>query len=332
MKKCFALILALVMCLSAFAATAETIELEEMLLDNGLCFVAPADWSEMELDASDYEDGYLLMLADPDTGRAMALTMQEGSAELTTTDLAEMFAGDADYAGAQLVTNEHGAELVLYALVDQTMIAYTILDEEGNMYSFSFLNAQGETIARDNALLELADACMADTYFDEELTGLDDADEDTAETAELTVAGDIELELVSIEDGLVFPIPANWTEQQLDSDDIEEGAVAGYTDKASGRNMLIMANEVGAISTAELADILADDEDYANVRLMTNDHGLDMVLAVSADLTSGGYCFMDEDGWLYNFLFGLDGETVMTNDAALAQLVQDCMANTYFED
>lgn len=332
MKKLIALMLALLLCLTAAAGLAETIQLEEMLLDNGLCFLAPADWTAMELDADDYEEGYLLMMAEADTGRTMVLTTEEGSDDLTTTALADMFAEDDDYQGAQLVTNRHDAELVLYALADQTMICYCILDESGTMYNFSFLNAEGERISGDSALLEMVDACMADTYFDEDLAGGDDTAEDTADIDAPEAAGEIALKMVRIEDGPTFPIPAEWTEGELDNSDIAEGAVAAYTDEASGRNMLIMANEVGQISTSDLADILADDEDYATVRLMTNDHGLDMVLTVTADLTTGGYCFMDDDGWLYHLIFGLDGDTVMTNDEALAQLVQDCMANTYFEN
>ncbi|MBE5794803.1 MAG: hypothetical protein E7323_09030 [Clostridiales bacterium] len=332
MKKLLALMLALLLCTAAAAAVAETIQLEEMLLDNGLCFLAPADWTAMELDKDDYEEGYLLMLAEEDTGRTMVLTFDEGDPDLTTTALAELFADDEDYAGAQLVTNQHEAELVMYALADQTMISYCIVDEAGGMYSFSFLNAEGERISGDTALLTMVDACMADTYFDEDLAGGDETADETADPAEAVASGDIELKMVRIQDGPVFPIPADWSEVKLDNTDMEDGCLASYTDESTGRTMLIMANEIGALSTVELAEVLTGDKDYANVRLMTNDHGLDMVLTVTADLTTGGYCFMDEDGWLYNILFGLDGDTVMTDDAVLAQLVQDCMANTYFED
>lgn len=332
MKKIIALMLVLALCLVAPLAMAETIQVEEMLLDNGLCFVAPADWTQVELDADDYEDGYLMMVMDERTDRSMVLTVEEGDPEMTTTLLAEVLSGDKEYAGAQQVTNDHEAELVLYALADQTMMSYCILDEAGNLYNFSFLNTEGETIARDTALMELVDTCMANTYFDEELTGLEDAAEEEEPAAQVAAQGEIALKMVAIQDGPTFPIPADWDEGQLSNSDVADGAVAAYTDEATGRNMLIMASEVGPITTAQLAEILTGDADYANVRLMTNEYGLDMVLTVSADLTSGGYCFMDGDGWLYQFIFGLDGDTVMTDDAALAQLVQDCMANTCFED
>ena len=333
MKKMMALLLSLALCLAAPLALAESIDVEEMLLDNGLCFVAPTDWTSMELDAEDYEDGYLMMVMDENTGRSMVLTVEEGDPEMTTTLLAEVLGGDAEYAGAQLVTNDHDAELVLYALADQTMMSYCILDEAGNLYNFSFLNTEGKSIARDAALLELVDTCMANTYFDEELAGIEDADEEEDEpAAQVEAQGDIALKMVAIQDGPTFPIPAEWTELEMDDEDIADGCVAAYTEESTGRNMLIMANEVGKISTADLAEVFQEDEDYATVRLMTNEYGLDMMLNVSADLTTGGYCFVDEDGWLYNFIFGLDGDTVMTDDETLAQLVQDCMANTYFAD
>ena len=176
----------------------------------------------------------------------------------------------------------------------------------------------------------MVDACMADTYFDEDAFWLED--EASYETE--TVMGDsgVALELVGIEDGPVFPIPAEWTEVELSNADKKDGCVAAYTDEDSGRNMLIMAAEVGEISTEMLAEMLTDDPDYAAVRLMTNDHGQDLVLIVTADLTSGGYFLMDDDGWMYSFLFSLDGESSMTDDDMLALLVQDCMANTYFEN
>ena len=332
MKKIAALMLSLILCLIAPLALAETIEVEEMMLDNGLCFVAPVGWTHMELDADDYEEGYLLMAADEATDRAMMLTFMEGDPAMTLDVMQTVFAEDPEYTGAQIVSNDHGMDMVLYALADQTMISYCFSDEAGDIYNFSFLNMEDESIARDRALLELVDTCMANTYFDYDLADIGEADDGTEPAAPVTAQGDIALKMVAIEDGPTFPVPAEWTAMELDDQDIADGCVAAYTEESTGRNMLIMANEIGKISTAALAEEFADDPDYATVRLITNDHGLDMMLTVSEDLTSGGYCFMADDGWLYNFIFGLDGDTVMTDDEGLAQLVQDCMANTYFEE
>lgn len=330
MKKLSLVLLALLLCFTLAAAQAATIQLETTMLENGLTFPTPIGWSEIELDESDYEDGLILTLMDEDTGRGMVVSIEEIEAGITNADVVEVFADDPEYAGAKLITNEYDQELVLYALADESMICYCFMDAEGWMYNFAFLNANDEKISSDSALLQMVDACMADTYFDEDAFWLED--EASYEAESVVAESGITLEMVGIEDGPVFPIPADWSEVELSDEDVEDGCVAAYTDEDSGRNMLIMAAEVGEISTEKLAEMLTDDPDYAAVRLMTNDHGQDLVLIVTADLTSGGYFLMDDDGWMYSFLFSLDGESSMTDDDMLALLVQDCMANTYFEN
>lgn len=330
MKKFSLILLALILCFAIPAAQAETIELETTMLENGLTFPTPVGWTEVDLGASDYEEGFILLLTQEETDRCMMVSTSKQNEDISNADLLEVYAGDEDYVGAVLNENAHDHQMVLYATVDQTMIGYCFMDTEGCMYSILFFNANDEKISDDNALLQMVDACMADTYFDEDAFWLED--EASYETE--TVMGDsgVALEMVGIEDGPVFPIPAEWTEVELSNADIKDGCVAAYTDEDSGRNMLIMAAEVGEISTEKLAEMLTDDPDYAAVRLMTNDHGQDLVLIVTADLTSGGYFLMDDDGWMYSFLFSLDGESSMTDDDMLALLVQDCMANTYFEN
>lgn len=326
MKRLLALVFALMLCLTAAAALAETIGVEPVELNNGLCFPAPADWTQMELDEEDREEGYVLMTMDEDTGRCMALVVEDMGEGVTTADVAEILQSSSDYAGANLVTNGHGMEFALYALADQTMVSYAFVDENGQMYNFSFLNAEGKKISGDTALLELVDTCMAATRFAE--AEEEEAEEPTAPA----MAGSIPLETYTLDKTISIALPADWTEQELSEEEQEEGYVIILLDEENERGMLVMATELGDITTAQLADGLAEDGDYATARLMTNSHGMELVLYVMADQTAGGYCFVDGDGWLYNFMFMLDGEKVMTNDADLAQLVSDCMENTYYLD
>lgn len=331
MKRFSLILLALVLCFAIPAAQAETIELELTMLENGLTFPTPIGWTDVELGGEDYEEGFILLLTDEETDRCMMVSTSRQSEDLSNKDLLQVYSDDKDYVGAVLNENAHDHQMVLYATVDQTMIGYCFMDTEGCMYSILFFNANDEKISDDNALLQMVDACMADTYFDEDAFWLED-EADEPEAQSIPSQSGVALELVEIEDGPVFPIPAGWTEVELSNADIKDGCVAAYSDEDSGRNMLIMAAEVGEISTAQLAEMLTDDPDYAAVRLMTNDYGQDLVLVVTADLTSGGYFLMDDDGWMYSFLFSLDGESPMTDDDVLALLVQDCMANTYFEN
>lgn len=328
MKKFSLILLALVLCFAIPAAQAETIELETTMLENGLTFPTPANWTDVELGASDYEDGFILLLTEEETDRCMMVSTSKQSGDISNADLLEVYAEDEDYVGAVLNENAHDHQMVLYATTDQTMIGYCFMDTEGLMYNFTFFNANEEKISGDNALLQMVDACMADTYFDEDAFWLED--EASYETETVMGESGVALEMVGIEDGPVFPIPADWTEMELTNADIKDGCVAAYTDEESGRHMVIMASEVGEISTAQLAEALADDADYATVRLMTNEYGQELALIVTADLTSGGYFLMDDAGWMYSFLFGLEDGSPMTDDEVLALLVQDCMANTSF--
>lgn len=325
MKKMLALVLSLMLCLTAAAALAETIGVEPVELNNGLCFPAPADWTQMELDEEDREEGYVLMTMDEETGRCMALVVEDMGEGVTTADVAEILQSSSDYAGANLVTNEHGMEFALYALADQTMVSYAFVDENGQMYNFSFLNAEGKKISGDTALLELVDTCMADTRFAV-------AEEEAQEPAAPAMAGSIPLETYTLDKTISIALPADWTSQELSEVEKDAGYVIVLLDEKSQRCVMVTANELGDITTAQLAEGLAEDSDYATARLMTNSHGMELVLYVVADQTAGGYCFVDGDGWLYNFMFMLDGEKVMTNDAELAQLVSDCMENTYYLD
>lgn len=331
MKKIIMVALSLVLCLAITAAWAETIQLELTMLENGLTFPTPVGWMDMGLEESDYEEGFILMLADEETGRSMLLLTEQAGETTSNADLADLFAEDEDYTGAKLTTNDHGHQMVLYALQDQSMIGYCFMDTEGWMYNFAFFNANDEKISGDSALLQMVDDCMADTYFDEDAVWLEE-DEADYETETIPSESGVALTMAAIQDGPVFPLPAQWAEVPLTNEELDSGCIAAYKEEESGRTMLIVAKELGKITTAELAEGLADDEGFATVRLMTNDYGQDLVLFVVEDLSYGGYSLMDDDGWTYQFLFSLGGGTVMTDDAVLAQLVQDCMANTYFED
>ena len=51
---------------------------------------------------------------------------------------------------------------------------------------------------------------------------------------------------------------------------------------------------------------------------------------LTADQSIGGYALMSEDGWMYIFYFS--GKDLLTEDAALTQLVSDCMDRICFAE
>jgi hypothetical protein len=321
MKKLVAFVLAALLCLCAAAALAENVELTTT--DDGLTIATPIGWSALELDEDNYESGYAFWLVDEDEERVMMMRVEEADASYTNEDIAQMLNEDEDYAMAQLMTNEFGQELVLYAFADETIVGYCFVDGEGLLYDFLFLHADGSAISGDAGLLAAAEECAGYTVLEDAVAYAD-------EPAAYTGDSDAALELVSIEDGPTFPYPADWTEDELDESDVEDGCIAQWSDEANGYSMLVMANELGAVTTAQLAAELEGDTDYAMTRLMTNQHGLDVILFVDADLSICGYCFVGEDEWMYTFLFGNEDGNV-TQDEALTRLVESCLNNTYFE-
>lgn len=325
MKKLSALLVALVVCLTAFAACAEV---DLLQTQQGLTFAAPAGWSEMELDEADYEQGYALMMVSQDETDVFVLTYSELDAYISAGEIVEIMSEDEDYTGVKVVTNSVGQEIAVYSYADQTVIGYMLCSNDGLLFDFCFLHADGSVLNGDAALVSMARDCMDVTLIDE--AAAQPVEEEPAEV--ITLAdGAVELEMVSIVEGPVFPAPINWTEQELSEADVSEGCLAAYADEASGRCMLVMASELGQCDNETLLGILQADEEYATAKLLTNEKGQETILYVTSDLAAGGYCFMGEDGWLYNFMFGLEDETNMTQDAVLAEMVSYCMNNTYFE-
>lgn len=320
MKQLTALVLAMLLCLCAAAAYAENVELTTT--EDGLTFAMPKDWTNLELDAEDYASGYAFWLVDESGEDTMMLRIEEVDAQTTNEDIAQLMSENEDYGGTRLMTNELGQEMVLYTFADGTIVGYCFVDGEGLLYDFLFLHTDGSAINNDRELLALAEECTAYTLLEEP--------EAAVEEEPAAASDGIGLETVAITDGPVFARPAGWAEYPLSDSDIANGCLACWVEEGTGRSMLVTASELGNITTAELAEGFAGDEDYAMVRLVTNSRGLDMMLMVHADLTTGGYCFVGEDGWLYHFSFALEGGN-MTQDAVLTQLVENCMNAAYFE-
>lgn len=322
MKKLLMVLIALLLCLTAGFAMAEEIRLDLVEMENGLIFPVPVEWTQVELSQQEMEEGYLLMMLEEDTARCMLVTADEIGIGATNQDIANSLAADGGY-GMVSVVDAGEMEVVLYSLSDQTIIGYYFTDGEGTMYNFAFLNANDEPLTGDTALLQMAQQCMQNTAMaDGELSvSLNDM-EDPASGIPLTEYG---------AGSLVFALPADWASVELSEQEIADGSLVMLTDRDSGYAALVMANEIGKeFTNALLADTLGQDPEYAMARLVTNAHGQELVQYLTADQTVGGYAVMDADGWMYIFYFS--GQTPVTQDALLTQLVSDCMDRVYLEE
>ena len=320
MKKLLAFAAVLALCFTAAFAVAEEIPLEQVVLENGLSFPAPTLWTEYPLGAEELAEGYVLVLVDGDTGRMMMVAQLEEQPGATNQDLADALLSDSAYASAAVQQTEY-LEMVIYALADQTMVGYCFTDGEGLVYNFAFLNSDGTVLSGDTALLMMAQQCMAGTRMEE-------PEQSTAQQLIQTESG-IPLEMYTIDD-LVFALPADWTEMPLTEQEQAEGNLAMLTDEATGHVLLVMASEIEAgFTNAQLAETLGQDGEYA-ARLLTNAQGQELVQFLTADQSIGGYALMSEDGWMYIFYFS--GKDLLTEDAALTQLVSDCMDRICFAE
>lgn len=320
MKKLLAFAAVLALCLTAAFAVAEEIPLEQVTLENGLSFPAPTQWTEYPLGAEELAEGYLLVLADKDTGRMMMVAQLEEQPGATNQDLADALLENSDYASAAVQQTEY-LEMVIYALADQTMVGYCFTDGEGLVYNFAFLNGDGTLLSGDTALLMMAQQCMAGTRMEEP--------EQAAAQQLIQTESGIRLELCTIDD-LIFALPADWTEMPLSEQEQAEGNLAMLTDEATDHVLLVMASEIEAgFTNAQLAETLGQDGEYA-ARLLTNAQGQELVQFLTADQSIGGYALMSEDGWMYIFYFS--GKDLLTEDAALTQLVSECMDRICFAE
>lgn len=320
MKKLLAFAAVLALCFTAAFAVAEEIPLEQVTLENGLSFPAPTQWMEYPLGAEELAEGYVLVLADKDTGRMMMVAQLEEQPGATNQDLADALLDNSDYASAAVQQTEY-LEMVIYALADQTMVGYCFTDGEGLVYNFAFLNGDGTLLSGDTALLMMAQQCMAGTRMEEP--------EQAAAQQLIQTESGIRLEMYTIDD-LIFVLPADWTEMPLTEQEQAEGHLAMLTDEATGHVLLVMASEIEAgFTNAQLAETLGQDGEYA-ARLLTNAQGQELVQFLTADQSIGGYALMSEDGWMYIFYFS--GKDLLTEDAALTQLVSECMDRICFAE
>lgn len=151
-------------------------------------------------------------------------------------------------------------------------------------------------------------------------------------TAAFAVAEEIPLEQVTLENGLSFPAPTQWTELPLGEEELAEGCVLVLADGDTGRMMMVaQLEEQPGATNQDLADALLDDSDYASAAVQQTEN-LEIVIYALADQTMVGYCFTDGEGLVYNFAFlHIDDET-LSGDTAFLMMAQQCMAGTRMEE
>lgn len=157
MKKIVALVLALMISLTAVAVFAESvIPVELVTMEDGLEFAIPNDWEYTEITEELAAQGIAVQAIDATNNRLFMLIMAQQESYVEVAALAESMAADtASYANAAAVTNEYGMEVVLFESADNTVAGFTFIDTEGMQYIFSYAHADASVITEDADLAAL---------------------------------------------------------------------------------------------------------------------------------------------------------------------------------
>jgi len=159
MKKMVALVLALMLSLTAVAAFAEAelaIPVEFVTMESGLEFAVPSDWEYAEITEELAEQGIAVQAADAANNRVFMLIIAQQEAAVDAASLAEMMAADTEnYANAAAVTNQYEMEVVLFESADNTVAGFTFIDVDGLQHVFNYGHADGSVITEDTDLAAL---------------------------------------------------------------------------------------------------------------------------------------------------------------------------------
>lgn len=159
MKKIAALVLALMLSLTAVAAFAEAelaIPVELVTMEDGLEFAVPTGWEYAEITEELAAQGIAIQATDVANNRLFILIVAQQEGYVEVAALAEAMAADtAQYANAAAVTNQYGMEVVLFESADNTVAGFTFVDATGMQYVFNYAHADASAITEDVDLAAL---------------------------------------------------------------------------------------------------------------------------------------------------------------------------------
>ncbi|MEG0640351.1 MAG: hypothetical protein RR824_09950 [Clostridia bacterium] len=148
MKKLIALILSLMLCLTAFAALAETapavVAGETIEFQDGLSFEPPTGWVELEVSAEDEAAGVQCILQDPASKNTIVVTWAEAIQESTLEALAESL--KATYTEVEPI-ELNGIPAIFYTVADKEASGFCFMDGNGGLYSFTFAPTSNADLA-----------------------------------------------------------------------------------------------------------------------------------------------------------------------------------------
>lgn len=151
--------------------------------------------------------------------------------------------------------------------------------------------------------------------------------------AEETVT--IPTELLVMEDGLTFAVPAGWETGEITEEMQQQGVFVSAVDAEGGYTFIAAVEPVeGEATAADLADAMVEKADgIGAAQAMVNPQGQELIMFMTADGSNLGYCVLDGQGYMISFIFSRsDGQPISAEtDAALIMLVSESAAAVHFE-
>ncbi|MBE5779793.1 MAG: hypothetical protein E7331_10760 [Clostridiales bacterium] len=156
MKKILALVLCLMLCITASMALASEnkVALEVITMDDGFTFAVPSNWEYMELDEEMIEEGVILIACDVENDLMMTAFLEPLDMEVTAQEFADQMVQDEEFGFAQVYTNAHGQELILYEYTDHTVVGFFVLQDDGFLAAFNYSRITDDISVADNTLLQ----------------------------------------------------------------------------------------------------------------------------------------------------------------------------------
>ena len=164
MKKLFAILLALCLCLST-ALAQEPVKMETVEIDGFIGFAVPAEWEGMEVKTEEAENGMLVLARNPEHTMMFVMNYTLAGMGLTPEMAVQELNADGTYSVLEVVENQHGMKVIRFQFADGSIAGCYVLDQYGLLYAFSYGYLDGTLITPEDAVVnQLVEDTIASVF------------------------------------------------------------------------------------------------------------------------------------------------------------------------
>ncbi|MBP3540961.1 MAG: hypothetical protein J6K72_03940 [Clostridia bacterium] len=139
----------------------------------------------------------------------------------------------------------------------------------------------------------------------------------------------VKMEVVEIEGFIGFALPSDWEYPLLNEEEQEQGMLIVGADRE--KNLMLTLSFHGPYRDVTTQALMDEFQSYANVELVENKHGTQVVRYEYLDGTLTGFYVLADNGLVYAFSYGhLDGTLLQDDEPILSQILEDSVQIVYF--